>query len=118
MAIDGGRNIGSGDLNDTEACSCNATTPETLAPIQRGGSKDNNAIARMEAMRSATLCANAKRIKGWRSIGSFVIARSEATKQSSPAEFLDCFASLAMTAQFVRCAAMNARISFTSAGCR
>ena len=54
MAIDGGRNIGSGDLNDTEACwSCNATTPEPSRQFKRESSKDNNAIGRMEAMRGA-----------------------------------------------------------------
>jgi hypothetical protein len=53
MAIDGGRNIGSGDLNDTAACSSNATTPQPSRQFKRAGLKDNNAIARMEAMRGA-----------------------------------------------------------------
>jgi hypothetical protein len=50
MAIEGGRNIGNGDLNDKDAaaCSCNVATPHN----PHEPSNDSNAAMLMEGVRA------------------------------------------------------------------
>ena len=63
MAIDGGRNNGSGELNDNEAAawSCNAATPDSRETNKPP--KDNNAAIHMEDVRTLHWCRSADRAR-------------------------------------------------------